>query len=159
MWNRAGLPSNPEAWCGVTDPIEIVVFLIILQMTAQLSHVMVSLTERSLTRSTLTTDRNGILGWQDSWAKGLENRHLAWGARLLVLEFQAPGVPALFFVEPQMIVFIPLKEEQLVPMFLCCWKQPDLQRPSAADCTFLFDLFYSCFPRLLSCSTVSGVGR
>lgn len=31
-------------------------------MTAQLSHVMVSLTERSLTRSTLTTDRNGILG-------------------------------------------------------------------------------------------------
>lgn len=33
----------------------------------------------------------------------------------------APGVPALFFVEPQMIVFIPLKEKQLglnVPLLL-----------------------------------------
>lgn len=33
----------------------------------------------------------------------------------------APGVPALFFVESQMIVFIPVREEQLglnVPLLL-----------------------------------------
>ena len=54
----------------------------------------------------------------------------------------------------QMIVFIPVKEKQLglnVPLLLdAAWPPTSI---------FLFDLFYSCFPRLLSCSTVSGVGR